>query len=50
MQMTSTNCSRTDRMLLKGFYTNNRDELENPSLLKGNKAGGETPFNPDKSN
>jgi len=26
--------SRLDRILLKGFYTNDKDELENPSILK----------------
>ena len=32
-RLTQRPLSRLDRMLLKGFYTNDRTELENPSLL-----------------
>jgi hypothetical protein len=31
--MTERDLSRLDRMLLKGFYTNDRVELENPRII-----------------
>lgn len=32
-QLTKRPLTRLDHILLKGFYTNDRNELENPSLL-----------------
>lgn len=32
-ELTKRPLTRLDRILLKGFYTNDRIELENPSLL-----------------
>jgi hypothetical protein len=44
MKMTEPNykVERLDRVLLKGFYTHNRVELENPCLLKESKTNKKT--------
>jgi hypothetical protein len=42
MKMTNSKLKRLDKVLLKGFYTHDRVELENPCLLKESKKQKKT--------
>lgn len=47
-ELTKRPLTRLDRILLKGFYTNDRIELENPSLLPAKNQGRRTPIDGNK--
>lgn len=46
-ELTKRPLSRLDRILLKGFYTNDRSELENATLLSSLKKETKQSFLPD---
>lgn len=39
-KMTDEPLTQLDKLLLKGFYTSNRVELDNPSIFRGPTKGG----------